>query len=438
MSDEKPLQIVALEVENVKRIRAARIRPDGALVLIAGKNGAGKSSLLDAIAMALGGAEEIPAEPIRHGSRKAEIVVDLGELIVERSFSPKGTKLVVKSKEGVPLKSPQRILDELTQAVTFDPCSFTRMKPKEQDELLKRLLGLDFTELDQDREANYSARTEENRAIKALEARLDAMPEPEAGLPEKEVSAEEVLHALEELTALDREHEEQRRAVVVATALQGSHERELREIDHEIGALEQKIMRLRARAGEVVKERDLAAAEVRKAEALVAEHAPIDFDKPKKRLAELEQTNAKVRARIERDKLESELRAHTKKAEELTEAIDYIDQKKQEKLAAAKFPVAGLGFDSVGPTLDGVPLEQASQAQKLRVSVAIGAALNPRLKVVLIREGAFLDTDSLKLLAELAEEHGLQCWVERVAAGDPGAVIIEEGLVKGAAIAAAE
>ena len=47
---ETSLRIISLEAENVKRLKAVRIRPDKTVVMIEGKNEAGKSSVLDAIA----------------------------------------------------------------------------------------------------------------------------------------------------------------------------------------------------------------------------------------------------------------------------------------------------------------------------------------------------------------------------------------------------
>ena len=59
-------RIVSLTAENVKRISAVHIVPgDGGVVLIGGRNAQGKSSVLDSIMYALGGASAIPDEPIR-------------------------------------------------------------------------------------------------------------------------------------------------------------------------------------------------------------------------------------------------------------------------------------------------------------------------------------------------------------------------------------
>lgn len=121
---DAPLQIVELRASNVKRLTAVTIRPDehGNLVVLSGRNGAGKSSVLDAIAMALGGREQIPAEPIRRGADRAEVVVDLGELVVRRTFTPSGGgTLVVSNRDGARFQSPQTMLDALVGRLTFDP-----------------------------------------------------------------------------------------------------------------------------------------------------------------------------------------------------------------------------------------------------------------------------------------------------------------------------
>src|SRR5690606_9517554 len=110
-------------------------------------------------------------------------------------------------------------------------------------------------------------------------------------------------------------------------------------------------------------------------------------------------------------------------AESLTSKIQAIDQQKADMLAKAPFPVCGLGFDENGVTLNGLPFDQASSAERLRVSVAMGIALNPKLRVMLIRDGSLLDSDSLALVAQMAEEHDTQVWVERVSEGEDVSVI---------------
>jgi hypothetical protein len=114
-----------------------------------------------------------------------------------------------------------------------------------------------------------------------------------------------------------------------------------------------------------------------------------------------------------------ELQQYQAHAERLTSDIEDTDTEKAQRLAAAKFPVEGLGIsDAGGVTWNGLPFEQASTAVRTRVSVAIGFALNPKLKILLVRNGNDLDAKNLQLLADLAKEAGGQVWVERIAGGD--------------------
>jgi hypothetical protein len=419
-TDQKPLHIVSLEVHNVKRIRALRIRPNGSTVLIGGRNEQGKSSCLDAIEMALGGAKSIPLEPVRHGARKGEIDVALGDIAtqevefkIERSLTSKGPTLVVRGKDGIELPSPQKLLDTLFARMTFDPFAFSRMDKDDQSVLLKKLVGLDFTDLEAARAKAYAERTEVNKEVKRLQAVIKSGEfYPEA--PKQPVN----------VAALTEKLQVHRNAVGSRNTLKALIDQDrakLGFIDEQIAKLERELAEAKIRREQQVKV--IAAAE----EALPPEPAPVDD--VQHQLSTAEATNAKVRANAERMKLEKELDAKITEAEDLSGAIASIDAEKAELLAKAKFPVDGLSFDDdgAGPMLNDVPLAQASQAAKLRLSVAIGAALNPRIKVMLIREGAFLDDNSLQLLSELAEQHGCQCWVERVGTGDKAAIIIEDG-----------
>lgn len=422
------MKIIELRTENFKRIRVVAIKPDAAsgMVVIGGENAAGKSSLLDAIEVALGGAGAIPPEPIRRGARHARIVLDLGDIVVERTFSAKGTQLVVKNADGVPQKSPQALLDALCSKVAFDPLSFSRMEPKKQDEVLKKVLGLDFSELDGQRARAYQERTEVNRRAKEIEAKLEGTPDYE-GVPAAEFSVSALMHELDRRVALERKSEDLARAAKSAERAVEINEELVAEKQALIAELEQRL----ADARELLKSAQ-SYLQSKRAEAQAAAvardaHAYPDPTEIRQQLTTVEETNRKVRANVERKILATKFDQQEAKSRQLSDRITQIDEQKAERLAGADFPVPGLGFDERGPTLNGIPLEQASQAERLRVSVAIGLALNPQLKVLLVRDGSLLDDSSMRLLAEMAAAAGAQCWVERVGRGDPTAVVLEDG-----------
>jgi hypothetical protein len=112
-----------------------------------------------------------------------------------------------------------------------------------------------------------------------------------------------------------------------------------------------------------------------------------------------------------------------------TKAIETIDQRKAEILAAAKLPVDGLAIDDDGIALAGVPFAQASASERLRVALALAIAGSPGLGDVWIRDGALLDDDALELVAKHAAKAGKRVWIERVGTKDPGVIVIKDGEV---------
>jgi septal ring factor EnvC (AmiA/AmiB activator) len=212
-----------------------------------------------------------------------------------------------------------------------------------------------------------------------------------------------------------------------------------REVERRIAAGKAEIAKLEkaladARALLAADERDLETARQR-GKALVEQVnalADPDLDEIPARLREVEAVNERVRQKKARAALAGELAAAESEASKLSAEIEAIDGQKAAVLDEASFPVPGLGFGERGVTLNGLPLDQASAAEQLRVSMAMGLALNPKLPVVLIRDGSLLDAKSLALVSAMAEAAKAQVWLEVVGKGGVG-VVIEDGQVEGAA-----
>ena len=422
IGEPRPLTIVALDVQNVQRVRAVHIVPKGSTVILAGQNAQGKTSILDAIEMALGGGKSISERPIRDGANRAQIVVDLGEMVVERTISKGGSTLVVRDADGHVQRSPQTILNDLCNRISFDPLAFSRMDPAKQNELLRDLVGLDFDELEKQREGLYNTRTKTARDAKAARATSEGTLVP-GSTPTEPVDVSQLMAQL--------------RDVHTARAAASEHARKVTESERELRAAEagvesaklalkqseQRLMRAKLQRGELTSS---------------APPAPVDPAELERQITDAQAINRNVDKRKRRDELELEANHLDQQVEELTGMIDDIDRKKQELLAGAKYPVAGLALGETGPLFKGVPLGQASGAERLRVSVGIGLALNPRLRVLLIRDASLLDEQSLGLVASMAAEAGAQVWLERVGTGDPTAVIISDGQVLGGTVEAEE
>lgn len=402
------MKIVELRAENVKRLKAVEITPDGTLQVIGGRNAQGKSSVLDAIWLALGGgaAGRETVRPIRDGEDRASVTLNLGDLIVTRTWTQKGTALKVSSADGATYSSPQKMLDELVGRLSFDPLAFTRLSPREQRDALLRLVDLDvdLDQLQSERDRLFADRTEVGRRGKAIgDVAVDDT------LPTEETSAGAYVRMIQA-------RQERNREIESAREWAASHETAIKDVVSHIQRLQSELAELRETQKKALER-------VR----FLGDPEPIDELEEQLRL--VEDTNAAIRVNnAARQQMEAK-GALRREYEALTAEIAALDARKAQALAAAAFPVDGLGFDDDGVTYRGVPLSQASSAEQIRVSLAVGMALNPRLRVLMIKDGSLLDDESMAAIKQQVSEHDFQLWIERVGDSDEGAVIIEDGQV---------
>lgn len=426
----KDLKIVKLSASNIKRIRAVEIVPNGNTVTISGKNDAGKTSVLDSIEFALAGKDSICERPIRDGSTKAKIEVDLGELVVTRSFSASGgSSLKVAAKDGSALSSPQSILDSLYTKIGFDPLLFVRMKPAEQKEQLRKLVGLDFSKIDAERLAAYNERTTINRSLDGARGKLAAYQQ-NPDVPDEEVKVSDLMTELSAIQEHNRQNQLVKKDWEAASSVVVSRENAVRQQEQEIEEVRQQLKDLEAGLKKMKSELKLTQDHRDALEKVVAGLVYKDEQAIKDRISQADDVNAKVRSNARRKELAKEVLDLEQKSESLTTKIQDLDDQKGQLLKDAKFPLPGLSFDETGVLLNGVPFSQGSQARQLQAAVAIGLALNPKLKVILIRDASLLDDDSMQLIKDMADKHNAQVWLEVVNSKDKSAIVIEDGLVK--------
>jgi DNA repair exonuclease SbcCD ATPase subunit len=395
------MKLVKLTAENFLRLHAVEITPDGAVVQISGANGSGKSSVLNALVCALAGKDAVPADPVRHGAEEAVIVADLGDIIVRRVIRPdRSTALTVTNKDGFKASSPQKLLEGLFGKL-LDPVAFSRMPAKEQRELMADMAGLSdmLDTLWRADEADRTARRDLNRDLKAAQARLDAMPAVAFVVP-VDVSATlaEIRQAREHNTAVALKHRE---LEVVRRDIQLDRDN----ITQSLEAIE----RLRAEIAEIERsivdlEQTIAEGERIIATAEVPE--PIDLTPLEQRLEQAEQINAQARAFGQRQALAGEVAELAQASQHYTDALAQREAERKAVIEAA-----------------------ASTAEQLRVSAAIAMALSPKLRVLIVREGSLLDSQSLRMLAQMAAEKDFVVLCETVDETGTVGVYIEDGAV---------
>lgn len=427
------MKIIELQAENVKRLEAVFIRPEGSTVVIGGDNGAGKSSVLDSIAMALGGERLIPDEALRRGERKGSIELELSDgTKVLRTFSiGGGSRLRVTPAEGQEIRSPQTFLDKLLGDISFDPLRFFGMKAKEQRSTLAELIGLDTSDLDVRRQQVYDERTEVGREQRRYEGALSELPFHEDA-PKELISVDGLVAELDDAEKL---HTEAAKTLLLAGGVRRLAEEEQAKIERAIAHIEKLELEIERIRGEIRETQDRAAAHRMKALELDREHGELVPKLPnreaiKARIKSAGDENMKLRDNEQRAELSASVEWRRAKSDELTATLAGIDRAKAERIADAKYPIDGLSLDEEQVFFNGFPLEQASSAERLRVSVSIALAMHPQLKVLLIHDGSLLDAKSLELVAQMAEAADAQVWIERVSQGSECAVVIEDGKVR--------
>lgn len=430
------MKIVSLQAENIKRLTAVEIRPDGALVQITGRNGAGKTSVLDSIWWALSNARHIQTAPIRAGASKAVIRLDLGELVVTRRFTRRDdetftTTITVENADGARFGSPTTMLESLIGALTFDPLQFTRLEPKAQLQTLKAFVpGVDFAKIEAANAADFNMRTEINRLEKSLRTQADAIVVPD-GTPTEAIDETALVTKLESAA--------QHNAAIMRE--QGRRENVLHRIEETARAMvgeRDRVSRLRDEIARLEASLAESKAVITKEQGALNACPPIaeqvDTADVRRQIEAARATNRAVAQAKEKTGLAARALANEVAAGKLTKAMQDRAARVAKAVAAADLPIPGLAFGDGQVLLNGLPFSQASSAEQLRASMAIAMAGNPKLQVLRVKDGSLLDEAGLCIVAEMAEERGFQVWIERVETSGKIGFVIEDGALKGAAI----
>lgn len=416
------MKIIKLTAENIKRLVAVSITPDGNLVEITGRNGAGKTSILDSILWALTGARNIQMVPIRRGASQGRIKLDMGEIIVTRTFQREKdgegftTKLeVVGDTKG----TPQQMLNGLLDSLAFDPLEFARMDiPKAINVLKSYVPDFDFKKCAAENSIDFSARAEVNRKAKELRIQADQIIVTDK-TPTEIIDETALVTALAE--AGKKNTEMQLRAANRA------------QMQSDITTWRNRAAELKAQAEDLMRQAGIKETAAFSAESKLTAAPPlpelVNVADIQSAIGQARIVNLQVDQRDRKSQLEQQAITAESESKQLTSRMDIREQQKRVAITAAKLPVNGLSFSDDMILMNGIPFDQASDAERLRVSCAIAMAGNPQLRVIRVRDGSLLDEESLALVARMAEEKDYQVWIERVGEGKTG-FIIEDGMVK--------
>lgn len=423
MTDFTNMRVLAFEAENFAKLKVVSIRPGRHMVPVTGKNRQGKTSVLGALWVALAGARVSPVEPVRHGAERARIRLELGderpELIVTRRFTVGEdgeftTDLKVEGADGRKFPKGQEVLNTFLGALTFDPLTFARADDEARLAALRPLVpDVDFDALKAANKTDFEARTETNRKAKEARTRANAIILPPGAVP-----------AAVDVSALEEELSTSAEFNVTLERRQANRDAAIREADK----LEEEIAEVVARL-ETMHER---LAELRgalaNAETLPAAKDILDL---RTQLHSARSGNEVAAKAAQRDALNREAMDAEAESDRLSKAMDKRDADMAAAVAAAVGKVPGLAFERERITLNGSPFDQASDAEQLEASILISGLLNPKLRVIRVRDGSLLDEEALAAVEATAERLDLQVWIERVDSSGAVGFVLEDGEIKG-------
>lgn len=432
MVDNSPVKITSLELENVKRIKAVALEPtiDG-LTIIGGRNAQGKTSVIDAIAWALGGDRMRPKEPTRKGSATpAKLTVELSNgLVVTRS----GTNGSLKVIDPTGAKSGQTLLNSFIEEFALNMPKFMSATDKEKAETLLDLLGVrdEVNRLDRELESLMTERQPIQRDYLGREKVANDMPFY-ADVPDEPVTATELIKQQQEILARNGENQKKREQVEQIERSLFFKSREIDQTRSEIEELEKRLAEANAKEGQLRSEHYEIAQELKTAQKSASELQDESTEELEKAISAIDETNAKVRENQKRADLIAEAEVLRETYKEYSEKIEEVRKSRIKLLDGAQMPLEGLSVEGGALVYNGAVWSEMSASEQLRVATAIVQALNPDCGFVLVDKLEQMDTQTLSEFGEWAQNQGLQIIGTRVSTGDECSVIIEDGQVKGA------
>ena len=417
--------ITALEAENVKRIKAVALTPaPTGLTLVGGNNNQGKTSVLDALAWALGGDRFRPNAAQRDGAvAPAHLKVTLSNgVVVERKG--KNSTLTVTDPTG--RRSGQQLLNAFIEPLALDLPRFMEASDKEKADILLRIIGIG-TELhvrDMEIKALYDKRTFTGQlAQQKKHFAEELISYPDA--PEEPVSASDLIRQQQEILARNGENQRKRNQLDKLIDEKNQLNFTLRDLDEKIEDLKEEYEQTQAKFTDLEKQ----IFQARKSAAQLQDESTAELEAS---IRGIEETNRKVRANLEKSRAEDEAARYASDYDKLTEAITQKRSDRMALLNGADLPLPELSVEDGALTYKGKHWRDMSGSDQLRVAAAIVRRLNPDCGFVLLDKLEQMDMTTLTEFGRWLEAEHLQAIATRVSTGSECQIIIEDGMVKDA------
>lgn len=412
------VKIAALEAENVKRIKAVALTPSPTgLTIVGGNNNQGKTSVLDALAWALGGEKFRPTAAVRDGALAPphlKVILSNGVVVERRG---KNSSLTVTDSTGQ--RSGQQLLNAFVEPLALDLPRFMQASDKDKADTLLNIIGVGdaLTGLDREIKALYDRRTvigqigaQKRHAAEELTEYPDAPSEP--------VSAIELIQQQQEILLHNADNQRKRMKLAQLEEQEKQLGRRVQELSQELEMVEHQLTAVQQ--------------DVQDATKTVAQLQDESTAELEQSIRNVEEINRQVSANLAKSKAQDEAERYAQEYTALTEQIKAKRTARMDLLNGADLPLTGLGVEDGSLTYNGKHWQDMSGSDQLRVATAIVRRLNPDCGFVLLDKLEQMDLATLAEFGSWLQTEGLQAIATRVSTGGECQIIIEDGRIKDA------
>lgn len=410
------VKINSFEIENVKRIKMLQYEPTAnGLTLIGGRNNQGKTSVLDAIAWALGGDRFKPSAAQRDGALVPPYLrIELSNgIVVER----RGKNSDLKVTDPTGRLAGQNLLNQFVEQFALNVPKFMEATAKEKAQILLKIIGVGdkLFELENAEQRLYNERRTIGQIADQKTKFAKEMPIYQ-GVPQLPVSASDLISAQQDILARNGENQRLRMKAD--------------RIKQEYTALAEKVNRLRTELAEAEKQLGEKSDELKTAMKSTEQLTDESTAEIEQSIAEIDEINRKVRANLDREKAEEDADYYKNQYDDLTEKIAAVRDEKIDLLKNADMPLAELSVENAELIYKGRKWDSMSGSDQLKVATAIVRKLNPECGFVLLDKLEQMDIETLADFGMWLEKEQLQAIATRVSTGSECSIIIEDGKIK--------
>lgn len=475
------MNVTKIKIKNLFGI--SEYEADNKSLELSGKNGVGKTSVIDAIRYALtnkSGREYI----VRQGETEGEILVETDTgLTIDRKARTTMTDYKSVKQNGLEVKSPESFLKDIFTPLQLNPVEFMYMDSKQQNaqilDMIEYPWNMDtikewfgeipswvnyeqnilsvLNDIQSERGLYFQNRQDINRDLRNKKAfseeigaslpigyQVDKWEEASAGDLYREIERrqkenqriQEAKQVIDNKNNKIRKFEADRQISISALNTETSNREG--QIEKDIIRLQEQIKALQVeKEGLAMKKADKLEVINQTYQANVAEFEAeckeyekytgmelYDTDELSKQAAEIEEMKKYINEYHRMQRLQEEVKDLQEESQKLTDKIEKARTLPGEILANCTIPIEGLTVENGVPLINGLPISNLSDGQKLDLCVDVALQKPNGLQIILIDGVEKLATDMREKLYQKCKAKGLQFIATRTT-DDPDLTVVE-------------